>query len=151
VKPPEAQGQERGNRPRVPGNFSIQGPWTKYGAHGAFDAADSIGGRPGPHWGVSARAGSSLPHPKLGVEWHRDGQIRGKEPVSTPTPTASGMHLKNTGDGGGCAARGASMYEHVPILLDGSDLAEAMPLRRQGAWFSPGATELNGRDGEAPC
>ena len=51
MKPPEDQGQERVNRPRVPGNLSIQGPWAKYGAHGAFHAADSIGGRPVPSLG----------------------------------------------------------------------------------------------------
>ena len=54
--------------------------------------------------------------------------------------------LQDTGDGGGRAARGASMYEHVPIRPDGSDLAEAMSLRRQGAWFSSGATEPDGRE-----
>jgi hypothetical protein len=47
------------------------------------------------------------------------------------------MHLKKTGYGGGRAARGGSMYERVLIPLDGSDIAETISLRREGAWFRP--------------
>jgi hypothetical protein len=38
-----------------------------------------------------------------------------------PDPDGIRYALHDTGDGGGRAARGASMYEHVPILLDGWD------------------------------
>jgi hypothetical protein len=47
------------------------------------------------------------------------------------------MHLKKTGYGGGRAVRGDSMYERVLIPLDGSDIAETISLRREGAWFRP--------------
>jgi hypothetical protein len=57
------------------------------------------------------------------MEPPRDGQILGNETVSTATPDGIRNALEQKRSR---AARGGSMYEHVSVPLDGSEIAEAI-------------------------